>query len=301
MTKSKLFFYGMLITLSATLSCSDDNSGTLTPPGDNFKIANYHGIYGQYDIQLSLNTAQDNLVKFEYDQFGRITNRIGDVVYATPNSGIEGYLHNLLYTSVIYSNNKIYLEKKIYPNGNFTTVPENETSIAVDFNNKMIQKITFESQLGALPQRDTTNYTYENDKLISYVKTSNFVGSNWETRSFEESSLYYTNENLDSIVTISSRKSTDELYTVFEKKETQIFEGYDLAENPLRRLSIFKETFNRSLSKNNFTGYRKKLQYYDYPGNDYSQTPIETQANQTAFQTWDFAYDQNGEWIYNQF
>jgi len=301
MTKNKFFFFGILITLLTTLSCSDDDSGNLMPPGDNFKIASYHGFYAQYNIQLSQNIAQDNLVKFEYDQFNRVTKRIGDVVYASPNSGIEGYLHNLLYTSVTYSNNKIYLEKKIDPNGNFTVVPENERTIALDFNNRMAQKITFESELGGIPQRDTTNYTYENGKLISYIKTSNFAGSNWDTRYFEESNLYYTNENLDSIVTISSRKSTDELYTVFEKKETQLFEGYDSAQNPFRKLQIFEETFNRSLSKNNFTEYRKKSSNYNYPGNDYSQTPVVTTPAELASQTWSFAYDENGEWIYNQF
>lgn len=299
MTKNNFFFYGMLIALLTFLSCSDDDGNI--PPGDNFNIANYHGFYGQYDIQLSPNTTQDDLINFEYDQFNRITKRTGDVVYASPNSGIEGYLHNMLYTSLTYSGNNIYLERKISPNGNFTTVAENETTIVLDFNNRMIQKITFEAELGSTPKRDTTNYTYENDKLISYIKTSNFVGSSWSTRYFEESNLYYTNDNLDSIVTVSSRKSTDELYTVFEKKETQVFEGYDSAQNPFRKLQIFEETFNRSLSKNNFTGYSKKSSNYNYPGNDYSQAPVETIPVEIASQTWSFAYDQNGEWIYNEF
>jgi len=301
MTKNKFFFFGILIILLTTLSCSTDDSENLIPPVDNFKIVSYHGFYGQYNIQLSQNIAQDDLVKFEYDQFGRIINRIGNVVYASPNSGIEGYLHNLLYTSVTYSNNKIYLEKKIYPNGNLTTVPENERTISLDVNNRMIQKITFESELGSTPQRDTTNYTYDGDKLISYIKTSNVEGSNWDTRYFEESNLYYTNENLDSIVTISSRKHSDEPYLILKKKETQLFEGYDVAQNPFRKLQVFEETFNRSLSENNFTTYRKKSSDYNYPGNDYNQTPIETATSEVNFQTWSFAYDQNGEWIYNQF
>jgi len=299
--KKNLFFYGMLIALLTTLSCNDDETENLIPPGDNFKITSYHGFYGQYNTQLTLNPTQDNLVNFEYDQFNRIIKRIGNVVYANPNSGIEGYLHNLLYTSLTYSGNKVFLENKISANGNSITVPENETIITIGLNNRMSQKTTFKSELGGIPQRDTTNYTYENDRLISYVKTSNLVGSNWNTRYFEESNLYYTNENLDSIVTISSRKSSDESYLILDKKETQLFEGYDMAQNPFRKLQFFKETFNRSLSKNNFTTYRKKSHGYNYPGNDYNQTPIVAIMNEVAFQTWSFAYDQTGEWMYNQF
>ena len=111
MTKNNLFFYGMLIVLLTFLSCSDDD-GNLMPPEDNFNIASYHGFYGQYDIQLSPNTTQDNLINFEYDQFNRITKRIGNVVYASPNSGIEGYLHNVLYTSLTYSGNNNISRKK---------------------------------------------------------------------------------------------------------------------------------------------------------------------------------------------
>jgi len=298
MTKNNLFFYVMLIALLTILSCNDDDTENLILPEDSFKITSYHGFYAQYDTQLTQNSAQDDLVKFEYDQFNRITKRIGDVIYTSPNSGVGGYLHDKLYTDLTYSNNKIDLENKIIPFGGLTTTSENKRTFTIDYN-EIVQKINFD-QYDPL-QTDTTNYTYENNKLTSYIKTSNFIGSSWSTRYFEESNLYYTNENLDSIVTVSSRKSTDEQYLVFVKKETQIFEGYDVAQNPFRKLQIFEETFNRSLSKNNFTTYRKKSSNYSYPANDYSQTPVVTTPVEVAYQTWSFAYDSTGEWLYNQF
>jgi len=300
MTKNNLFFYGILITLLTILSCSNDDSGNMMPLGDNFKISSYHGVYAQYNTHLTLIPTRDNLVKFEYDLLSRITKRIGNFAYASANSGIGGTLHDSLYTSLTYTDNKIYLEKKIIPFEGVNTVPENETIIKLDYNNRMVQKITFEEYYNT-PKMDTTNYTYENDKLISYIKTSNISSPDWDTRFIKESNLYYTNENLDSIVTISSRKHSDEPYLILDKKETQIFEGYDVAQNPFKKLQIFEETFNRSLSKNNFTAYKKKSHGYNYPGNDYNQTPVPASTIQETFQTWSFAYDQNGEWIYNQF
>ena len=87
---------------------------------------------------------------------------------------------------------------------------------------------------------------------------------------------------------------------MFLEKETQVFSNYDLAQNPFRKLQIFKETFNRSLSKNNFREYRKISGSYHYPNNNYNQTPIFYPSNDES-QNWNLIYDDNGEWIYNQF
>jgi len=301
MTKNKLLFFGIILIFN--LSCSNDDSEMeeiITT--DNFNIENYHGIYAQYAFNLSLNFPDygDNLIKFEYDNQNRIIKRIGNVLVANPASGIGGVLHDSLYSDLVYLDNKIYIEKKIAPFGGLSAVPENGTTITLN-NNRMIQKITYEEYND--PQIDTTSYTYANDKLISYIKTSNNTtqGSNWEFRNFEESNLYYTNGNLDSIVTIHSYKPNFTEYTVLQKKETKIFSGYDNVQNPFRKLQVFKETFNRSLSKNNFTEYKKTSNYYNYPNNDFYQTPTISETYNDNFQDWNFAYDENGEWIYNEF
>ncbi|GLB49404.1 hypothetical protein [Neptunitalea lumnitzerae] len=295
-TKDKLFLFGFILIFY--LSCSSDNEGfNGIETTDNFYIEKYNGFYAQYNVPLSLsNPTYDNLVKFEYDENNRIIKRIGDIIY----TGIGGYLHDSLYTQLVYTNNEVHMEKKIAPFGGLLYVEGNEATITFDDNNRMIQKITFHENNN--PQIDTTHFYYDNSgKLISYLKTSNRdTNLDWDTRYYEESNLYYSNNNLDSIVTIISMKWSDQPYTILKNKQTQYFEEYDNAINPFRKLQIFEETFNRSLSDNNFTKYRVTSQAYHYLNNDYSQTPTMYEAYEIFSQNWSFVYDENAEWIYNE-
>ncbi|MCX7547621.1 hypothetical protein OS188_06600 [Xanthomarina sp. F1114] len=301
--KNTLFYLAICISLITNFSCShDDDSGeqVIEQPDDNFYIESYHGFYAQYNTHLSTFLNYSNIISFEYDDSNRITKRNGDILYLGSGSGGGGYLHDSLYTDLTYTNNKVHLEKKAVP-FNGLSVRENERIIEFDANNRMVRNIRFQEY--DYPERDTTNYTYSNGKLMSFVKTSNRVSTigDWSVRYFKESTLYYTNDNLDSIVTIYSGKGTLDTYTIFSKKETQYFSGYDTAENPFRKLQMFEETFNRSLSKNNFTEYRKTSNRYDYPNDDYYATPILEPTQEEAYQTWNLAYDENGEWIYDQY
>src|SRR5690606_23537130 len=303
MIKNKFFFFGILVSLIANFSCShDDDSGehVIEQPVDNFYIESYHGFYAQYNGYLFPGMEYSNMVTFDYDESNRITKRNGDMFLMSPNSGGGGYLHDSLYTDLVYTNNKVRLERKGTPLvANY--IPENETIIELDAYNRMIRKMKYNES--DYPGRDTTNYTYSNGRLMSFVKTSIRVSTigDWSVRYYQESNLYYTNDNLDSIVTIYSGKGTLDTYTIFSKKETQYFGGYDTAENPFRKLQMFEETFNRSLSKNNFTEYRKTSNDYDYPNDNYYLTPTLGPTQEEAYQTWNLAYDENGEWIYDQF
>lgn len=302
MIKNKLFFLAVLISLLANFSCSnDDDSGEqVIEPVDNFYIESYHKVYAQYNIHLFPNSESSDLITFDYDDSNRITKRHGDLVYLNPNSGGGAYLHDSLYTDLTYTNNKVHLEKKAVP-FNGLSVRENERIIEFDANNRMIRKIKFQEY--DYPERDTTNYTYSEGKLMSFIKTSNIVSSNgnWSVRYFKESNLYYTNDNLDSIVMVSSVKYSDDPFSILLTKETKHFSGYDSAQNPFRKLQIFEETFNRSLSKNNFTEYRETTNDYDYPNDDYYATPTLGPTQNGNYQNWSFAYDENGEWIYDQY
>ena len=303
MIKNKFFFFGILISLIANFSCShDDDSGeqVIEQPVDNFYIESYHGFYAQYNGSLSTFFNYSNIISFEYDNSNRIIKRNGDMFHLSPNSGGGGYLHDSLYTDLVYTNNKVHLEKKGTPSVE-NYIPDNETIIELDAHNRIIRKLNFNEH--NYLERDTTNYTYSNGKLVSYIKTSNRVSTigNWSVRYFEESNLYYTNDNLDSIVSIYSSKQSSVSYTIFSKKETQYFSGYDTAENPFRKLQMFEETFNRSLSKNNFTEYRKTSNRYDYPNDNYYATPTLGPTQEIVNQTWNLAYNENGEWIYDLF
>lgn len=301
MKKNKLLILGIILLFN--LSCSNDDIETNEIETiDNFKIEQYHAFYAQYDVQYLPDPNFSNLVKFEYDTDNRIKKRIGDIVNFSFGGGS---VHDSLYTELVYNNNKVHMEKKIAPFGGYSEVAGNESTITFDVNNRMIQKITFKEY--NYPQIDTTHYNYEtNGKLISYLKTSNYhtnvsTGPGWDTRLYEESNLYYSNNNLDSIVTTISYKWSNQPYTVLRNKITQHFDEYDNAINPFRKLQIFEETFNRSLSKNNFRDYRITSQDYYYSNNNFSQTPTISEPYEYFFQNWGFTYDENGEWIYSEF
>lgn len=289
------------LTTFLLFGCTPDNNSNITTDElavDDFYIQSYHGMYGQNGNSLFLNTNGDNLVKFEYDAQNRIIFRIGDIVHI---SGGGGYLHDSLYTEVTYENDKATLTKKIHPFGGLSQVRANYQTITFDSRNRMVQKINFLEHNNP-EEIDTTRFTYLDNKLVKYRKTYTDAPDylDYSLSFFIESDLYYTNDNLDSIVTIKTRKFSDEPYIIIAGKEVEIFSQYDTAKNPFRKLSMFDETFFRSLSKNNYSDYRKIEIPYAYPDSDYTQPGYYGPRQETEFQTWSFAYDAEGEWIYDE-
>ena len=73
---------------------------------------------------------------------------------------------------------------------------------------------------------------------------------------------YNQKNNLDSIITI--RHSYDEQNNNYAptRKVVEAFSNYDDFQNPLKSLFIFEETFERSLSKNNYGTYKKDEYYF---------------------------------------
>lgn len=72
-------------------------------------------------------------------------------------------------------------------------------------------------------------------------------------------------------------------------KTVEIFSEYDNAENPLKNLVIFEETFFRALSKKNFKRYDKK---------EYNAV---NELIGASFTTWTLLYDSNGKVKFDQF
>ncbi|MCX7549278.1 hypothetical protein [Xanthomarina sp. F2636L] len=209
MIKNNLFYLALLISLITNLSCSKDDDSAeqvIEQPVDNFYIESYQSIYAQYNIYFFPNLAFSGRISFEYDEHNRITKRHGDILHMSSNGVVGGYLDDSLYIDLTYANNKVYLEKKASPFIDYQT-PENETIIELDENSKMILKTAFQEYF-SFTKRDTTNYTYNDGKLRSFIKTTYRVSSNgdWMVRYFDESNLHYTNDNLDSIVTIFLKK-----------------------------------------------------------------------------------------------
>ena len=150
----------------------------------------------------------------------------------------------------------------------------NLRAIELDNNGLMVKKINNIVQ-HTLSNGDTIynvlskDYTYDSEKLLvkthqtqkllNYSEHSNFPD---DIRSYADASYYYTNNNLDSIVTIEHDYIEQEHIYIPKRKRVETFSNYDNSNNPLKSLFIFEETFKRSLSKNNYRTYKKDEYYF---------------------------------------
>lgn len=298
-TKRTLPFISIIVALTYSLlnlSCSNDDNNF-----NNNNIKSYHGFYTLHESNLIHNPfGGDNLVKIKYDNQNRIVKRIGDIIHISQNAGGGGYLHDSIYTDLSYSSNKIFLEKKFYPFNGLSYIVDKKDTITVDANNRMIEKISYR-EFNTTPI-DTTAYTYNGDKLTKYITTSLYTdGSSFYSRGIKTSNLYYSNNNLDSIVTINTSKTNWDTEPTLSSKTTHHFSGYDQANNPFKSLQIFEDCFFRSLSENNFTEYKQTSNSYYYPNGDFTQEPIMSETQVDLYKTWDLMYDEQGDWIYDQF
>lgn len=306
MTKTNLFSLIVCFVLAVNFSCSTEDDGNEFQEHekeeivDDFFIESYTFWFNQ-PLGDGAIFNSDQLVTFKYDENNRIIKRYGGTTRASANSGFGGSFYDSIYIDLSYSENKIHLQEIISPSlGDYGGNPREETIIELDDRGRMVRKMNFNK--GNTPEKDTTTYFYQDDKLVSFIKTSNWVhrSGKYELRNKEEANLYYSEtDNLDSIVSIYSVKDKDYSYTALIKQTTKHFSGFDVAENPFRKLNIFKETFHRSLSKNNFTEYRETSREYYYRYSYYS-TPTLGPVREDLYSKWTYAYDENGELIYDE-
>lgn len=290
--KMKKIFY--LTFLIVFCNCNDNDDSNVNT---NLKIDSYNSVYGQYPSNQYPVVRSENLVKLEYDSRGRLIKRIGDVTSFASGTGLGPSITHSYFTDVAYSNNQIKLTKGLSEPGLSPAIKE--SVITLDGQKRMLKKCNkFEINIGEI-EFDTINFKYRNDKLVSYVKTSNQKTPRFDIRTFEESSLYYNKKNnLDSIVTVSSIKYSDEPYKILKSRKVKIFENFDSSFNPFKKLGIFEETFYRSLSKNNYRSYTEKSSNYYYPNQDYSLQPVISPQSVDVTVSWNLTYDSNGNWLY---
>lgn len=248
MKKIKILTIIILVVLS---SCSTDESSSNEIVPNEPSPQSYFFRYMNYPIDMALNPNLDNLVKINYNSENKIIKRIGGIRYLSPNSGLTTMFTDEIYDEVSYLNNEIQIIRKT-SSTNYS-IYSFERKLILNNQNKIIKKIIYQ-QYGN-PANDTINYYYNNLGLISESIRGNI-------NQFNQISKYYynQNQNLDSIVT-KKQYQNDPYYS----KEKEIFSNYDNALNPLKKLILFEETFNRAISKNNFKRYDKII--YDSNNN----------------------------------
>jgi len=198
----------------------------------------------------------NGMVKIEYDHQNRPVKRIGGLA-ALPASVGYTHMYSSTYTEeVTYGNNEISLFVKSTDPNYF---PDRLKTVFKTENGKIIRKV--EVNVNYPNANDTLNYYYIDDKIVRSNRKKIFPVS--------ESRYYYNSAgNIDSIVarpyTYDDATQTWEVDHVTNYRTVQTFKNYDHSFNPTKKLMLFEEIFNRSLSNNNYRSYESKA--YDFNG-----------------------------------
>jgi hypothetical protein len=266
-------FFSVIAVLILLSSCSGDNSipsETVTE----FSPQSYHFENMDYPVGMVTSSTLDNLVKIIYDGNNKIIRRVGGILYYSAGSGMTTGFTDVKYDDVEYVNNEIHITSKISLIG--YTVPSFERKWILDNNNnRIVRKIIFQENV--YPQNDTINYSYNNLGKINET----FKG---DLDSFNEKSKFYynSNGNLDSIVATKHYQNEP-----FSSKTKEVFSNFDNIANPIKKLIIFEETFNRAISNNNYSKYEKFI--YDSSNNLIS----------SEIKNWTLQYDSSGNINFN--
>ena len=265
----------ILIVVSLfVISCDKDDISV----ENQIKISSYHTSYMDFshlkdweDLYMpstTLNPDADGLVELDYES-GKILKKKGGYGYHY-SLGFH-FFSSQIVDEVSYNKNKIRIEKKSY--SPTIHIHPNLRTIELDNNGLMVKKINNIVQ-NVLSSGDTIyniltkEYTYNSEKLLVKMRQTQKLNYSEHTnppdniRSYADASYYYTNNNLDSIVTIEHDYVEQENTYIPKRKIVETFSNYDDSENPLKSLFIFEETFKRSLSNNNYGTYKKDEYYF---------------------------------------
>lgn len=277
MSKRMKHLFIILLAGICLTSCSSNEDNTENSNTDPLvKLIKFEGAYMG---QVPVNSSQINF-NFEYDSSSRLTKKVGGYVDLSSSTGFGKFFTNEIYTSLIYTNNKVTVEN--FDTSDIYTVAKNSIYYTLNSSNLIEEK--------EIPNRITINsrkqfYKYSNGKLVEIVTTY-------------PNMTYYPDDETDYVLTYSEKfyYDADNNLTKTEyteqhngkdegEKIVRTFEDYDASYNPFKRLQLLEEYFYRSLSKNNFRKYTETLYYYE-----------NVSKNETA---WTFTYDAQGNIVLN--
>jgi len=260
----------LLILLLFLFNCKKPESQKVN---DELMIEAYDYRYMDYDGSILVNYIDsDNLIWLEYNTSNKLAKRIGGVRQLSATSGYDYQITNEVFDEITYTNNEIKVDR-INNHDNNTAQYTREFILENDRISRMIVTDV------AAQTKDTVDYSYDSLGRLSQRIDLKYYNT---YPSSEITSNFYFNQNLDSIITTYVSPWDGSV----EKIVKDIFSNYDTTANPLKNLIIFDETFNRSLSENN---YAKHEEYTYTPDNELTWTHI---------RTWGFYYDEDGNISY---
>lgn len=250
------------------LSCEkdrDENSETVEEPS----LYSYH--YRNMDIPGNdFPTNTDGIITLDYDTQGRPTKRNGGFVGVPLSTGFDIMFSKDIYNDIVYGNNDITVQQKSVSQPGTVYIQKYFSLL----NGKIVQKVT-----------SSTYYSMSNDTIQYYYSGNKLTRSLYkQQKPLSETKYHYNSQgNLDSTVTrklvYNPTNQNYEPYKDYPKWRTlEIFKSYDGYANPTKKMMIFDELFNRSLSENNYSRYEKKV--FDVDGN----------LTLTLTKNWTFSY-----------
>ncbi|WP_128414252.1 hypothetical protein [Chryseobacterium sp. Leaf394] len=194
-------------------------------------------------------------VTIQYDNQNRPIKREGGLLALPASTGFGYTFSNNYYEEVVYGNNEISLTVKLslpYSTDQLKTIYKTQ-------NGKIVKKINIDPYVN-----DTIEYFYNNEKVVQSFKKKKVPVS--------DTKYYYNSAgNIDSIVSrpyvFNAVSQTWQVDFSGKIRTVQLFKDYDNSPNPTKKLMLFEEIFNRSLSQNNYRFYESKS--YDVFGNLY--------------------------------
>lgn len=217
------------------------------PPYDNYS-------YSSINTDISSNK---DTVFVEYKN-NKISKKNGYFFSPIRTSGFPiAHFIKEIYDTLIYKNNQITILTKESPNSQ-VNIAANQKDIFLE-NGKIIKTIQY-YEFGD-KENYTVYFTYTNNKLSKKIGYLN------NKLNFQSDFYFNSDNNLDSIVSRTSKynrlTNTIEIDLNSKRRIKEVFENYDKYSNQLKQFYVFDETFNRSLSMNNYT----KSNYYFYDEN----------------------------------
>lgn len=277
MSKRMKHLFTILIAGICLASCSSNE--------DNPENNNTDPLIKQMKLDVSYPAFSSNNssavnFNFEYDNSQRLIKKVGGYLPLPASTGFDGYFTDKVYTSLIYTNNKVTVEN--FYDSDANAVAKNTIYYILNSSNLIEEKqvpnvieAKFKKQL----------YKYSNGKLVEIV--TSFPNMPYDPNdvtdyilTFSEKFYYDAKDNLTKAEYLELHNGENS-----GRKVVRTFEDYDASYNPFKRLQLLEEYFYRSLSKNNFRKYTETTYYSE-----------DVSKKEGA---WTFTYDVQGNIIIN--
>jgi hypothetical protein len=236
----KLFI--LLCLFFCIVSC---NKPATDVPGENnfYKVDSIQGKYLFSNEEPVNYLTAAGTAYITYNISNKIIKRRGGYIPIPTTSGSSYFYVKEVFDTIRYiANGNVVIDLSTSLSGiSFTGGGRREIILS---NNLVSKRISY-NQESSNNDNDTTVYFYDAANRVQ--RTEQYLFSTYYVKNF----FFDSNGNLVKTTGIRKRRSDNTIINTTE----EVFSGFDNQPNPLKLFNFWDDTFLRSLSNNNFTGY----------------------------------------------